>query len=51
MLNFICAIPDSIGWAIVGALIICNAVMFFKLGKMFIEIWKIYKEDEEVRAD
>jgi hypothetical protein len=51
MLEMICRIPDSIGWAIVGALAMLCAVMLVKLGKMFVQMWKDYHEDEAEEAE
>lgn len=47
MLEFICTIPESIGWVIVGATGACCAMMFVKLVKLFIEMWKEWHEEEE----
>jgi hypothetical protein len=46
MLEMICRIPNSIGWAIVGALFMLCVVMFVKLGKIFVQMWKDYHEEE-----
>ena len=34
MLNFINSIPDSIGWALVGALAIICVIAYWKVGKI-----------------
>lgn len=47
IINFVNAIPDSIGWALVGCLFTLCVVMGVKLAKMFIQMWKDYHEDEE----
>ena len=47
MLELICMIPDNIGWAIVGAIGACCIMMFVKLVKLFIEMWKEWHEEEE----
>lgn len=46
MLNLICAIPEEIGWALVGFAICLCCVMACKLGKLFVEMWKEYHEEE-----
>ena len=51
MLEMICRIPESIGWALVGALFMLNAVMLVKLGKTFVQMWKDYHEDEAAEAE
>lgn len=51
MLEMIYRIPDSIGWAIVGALAMLCVVMFVKLGKIFVQMWKDYHEDEAEEAE
>ena len=47
MMNLICAIPENIGWALVGAVGMLCVVMAVKLGKIFVEMWKEWYEDEE----
>lgn len=51
MLEMICRIPDSIGWALVGALAMLCVVMLVKLGKIFVQMWKDYHEDEAEEAE
>lgn len=51
MLEMICRIPESIGWAIVGALAMLCAIMLVKLGKIFVQMWKDYHEDEAAEAE
>jgi hypothetical protein len=51
MLEMICRIPDSIGWAIVGALAMLCAIMFVKLGKIFVQMWKDHHEDEDEEVE
>ena len=46
MLNFICSIPEEIGWALVGFTACLCCVMAYKLGKLFVEMWKEYHEEE-----
>ena len=50
MMNLICAIPENIGWALVGAVGMLCVVMAVKLGKIFVEMWKEWYEDEEEEA-
>ena len=47
MLEFICAIPEEIGWAIVGFVSCLCVVMMVKLGKVFVQMWKDRHEEEE----
>ena len=46
ILNFLCSIPESIGWTLVaieGAILL---FMLHKLGKLFVEMWKEHHEDD-----
>ena len=47
MMELIYAIPDELGWAMVG--LVAGAVVNagIKLGKTFVEMWKDYHEDDE----
>lgn len=45
MLEFICAIPDSIGWRMVGFTEALCIIAAFRLGKIFFEMWKDRHED------
>ena len=47
MMELICAIPDSIGWTMVGFFGALTLVMAVKLGKLFIQMWKEWHEDED----
>ena len=47
MMNLICSIPENIGWVAVGAVGMLCVVMAIKLGKIFVEMWKDWHEDEE----
>lgn len=47
MLEFICSIPESIGWTLVGFVACLCVVMGVKLTKLFIQMWKDWHEDEE----
>lgn len=46
MFELICAIPENVGWVVVGAVGMLTAVMAFKVGKIFIQMWKDYHEEE-----
>lgn len=46
MLEMICAIPENIGWVIVGVSGTLCAVMLFKLGKLFVQMLKEYREED-----
>ena len=47
MLEMICAIPESIGWVIVGAVGMFCAVMLVKLGGVIVEAIKERREECE----
>lgn len=47
MLSFIWAIPEWIGWTIVGVLGLACLLMVVKLGKFIVQIWKEWHEEEE----
>ena len=49
MLEFICTIPNEIGWTLVGAVGTLCVIMAAKLGKLFVQMWKEWniKEDDE----
>jgi uncharacterized membrane protein len=46
MLNLINSIPEEIGWALVGFFACLTLVMAVKLGKIFVQMWKDWHEDE-----
>ena len=46
MMEWICAIPDSIGWTLVGIAGTLCAVMMWKLGKLFVEMWREWHEED-----
>ena len=48
MLEFINAIPEELGWMIVGALFVGCVVLAIKLGKVFFEMLREYREDCDV---
>ena len=47
MMNLICAIPENVGWVLVGAVGMLCVVMAVKLGKLSVQMWKEFHEDEE----
>lgn len=51
MLEFIISIPEEIGWAIVGFVACLCCVMLYKLGKMFVEMWKEWREPSIIFSD
>ena len=51
MMNWICAIPDSIGWVLVGVLGTLCAMMAIKLGKVFVEMWREWHEENEEECE
>lgn len=46
-MELICAIPEELGWAMVGLAAGAVVNMGIKLGKMLVEMWKDYHEDNE----
>ena len=46
MMRFICAIPEEIGWVLVGALGAYAVMWAHKLGKLFVEMWREWHEEE-----
>lgn len=47
MLEMICAIPENIGWVMVGAVGMLCVVMLVKLGKIVVEMIKDRIEENE----
>lgn len=49
MLEIICAIPENIGWIIVGAVGMLTAIMAYKVGKVVYQAIKdrLTEEDED----
>lgn len=47
MLEFICSIPEEIGWTIVGFVACLCLVMACKLGCIFVQMWKDHREEKE----
>ena len=50
MLELICAIPENVGWMLVSTVGTLCAVMMYKLGKLFVQMWKEWHEDDEEEA-
>ena len=51
MLELLCKIPDHIGWMLVGVAGTLCAVMMYKLGKLFVEMWREWHEEEEIEVE
>ena len=51
MLEFICAIPEEIGWAMVGASAMLCVVMAIDLGKTIVKAIKERMEENEESAE
>lgn len=47
MMNFMNIIPENLGWAIVGGLAVVCAYAWWKLAKVFVEMYKEWREDLE----
>lgn len=47
MLEMICAIPEEIGWTLVGFIGAFTLMMAVKVGKVIVEVIKERKEDNE----
>lgn len=47
MLEMICAIPEEIGWVLVGFVGAFTLMMIIKLGKVIVEVIKERLEDDE----
>ena len=47
MMDFICAIPEEIGWVMVGALAAYCVMWAHKVGKLLVQMWKDYHEECE----
>lgn len=45
MLEFICNIPDTIGWCIVGTVAFATVILGFFLGKTIVEMIRDRKEE------
>lgn len=46
MLEILCSIPESIGWALVGSLATLCGVMICSIGSLLYEEHKIAREEE-----
>ncbi len=47
MMELICAIPEELGWAMVGLAAGALVNACYKLGKIFAEMWIDYHKDDE----
>lgn len=47
MMELICAIPEALGWTMVGLVLGAVVNMGIALGKTFVEMWKYHHEDNE----
>ena len=47
MMELICAIPEALGWTLVGLVLGGVINLGIALGKTFVEMWKYYHEDKE----
>ena len=45
IINLLNTIPESIGWALVGFLSCALLIMAIKLGRVFVEMLKEWRED------
>ena len=46
-MELICAIPKALGWIMFGLTLGAMINMGIALGKVFVEMWKQYHEDDE----
>lgn len=47
MLEFICSIPNWLGWTFVHILGCVTGVVIYRVGKTLIQMWKDHHEEEE----
>lgn len=47
MLEFVCSIPENIGWTLVGFVACLCVIMGIKVAKLLVQMWKDWHEDEE----
>lgn len=47
MFEFICSIPNWLGWTFVGILAWAVAVMLYLLGSILVQMWEERHEEEE----
>ena len=50
MMNFLCAIPEEIGWAIVGFVACLCVMMAIKLGKLIVRAVREHIEEDDFWA-
>ena len=51
MFEFICSIPESLGWSLVGCLGTLCGIMLYKLIKVFVQMWKDWHEDRAIESE
>ena len=51
MLEFICSIPEEIGWAMVGYLTAWVHILGWKVGKTLYGMWKEWREPSIIFSD
>lgn len=51
MLELLCAIPEEIGWALVGFTAAFTLMMAVKLGKLLVQMWKDWHEPDEEECE
>ena len=51
MVELICAIPGGLGWIMVGLTLGAVVNLGIELGKIFVEMWKDYYENDEEREE
>lgn len=47
MLEFICSIPNWLGWTFVNILGCVTGVVIYQVGKTLVQMWKDHHEEEE----
>ena len=51
MVELLWKIPEHIGWVIVGALGTLSMVMLFNLGRIFVQMWKSWREKDNEEGE
>ena len=46
MLELLCKIPENVGWMLVGVAGTLCVIMAIKLGKLFVQMWKEWHEED-----
>ena len=47
MINLLMMIPESVGWALVGASAMVFCLLTLKVSRALVEMWKSYHEPDE----